>query len=390
MARPTILVLTKHYLPGFKYGGPIRTLANAVAHLGQSFDFRIVTTDRDAGDSEAFTGIDVENWEPVGKGHVYYLPPLERTPMGIRDVIRKTSHTLLYINSFFDPRFSIAPLILRRLGLIPKKPVLLAPRGELAPGALAVKSPKKQIYIQVAKRLGLYRDIFWQASSPFEEEQIRHVFGAGARVFVASNLAPPPGSTDPVIRRSKEPRELRAFFLGRVAVNKNLLGALEVIETLQDLDGDFTLNVFGPQEDLAYWERCEDLIGRLPANCRVNYSGIARPEEISQVVRDHDLLFLPTHGENFGQAIFESLSHGCPVLISDQTPWRELESKGIGWDVPLDQPERFRQVIERCMAMDETEHREWCERAGNFAREFSHDETHVETSRRMFYETLED
>ena len=25
------------------------------------------------------------------------------------------------------------------------------------------------------------------------------------------------------------------------------------------------------------------------------------------------------------------------VLISDRTPWRDLETKGVGWDWPLDQ-----------------------------------------------------
>ena len=390
MVRPTILVLSKHYLPGFKYGGPIRTLANIVAHLSPFFDFRIVTTDRDAGDSEAFPEIPTEKWTPVGEGNAYYLPPEKRTPKGIRAIIRETPHAVVYLNSFFDPRFSILPLVLRRLGLIPKTPVLLAPRGELAPGALAVKSPKKLIYIRAAKLFGLYREISWQASSQYEEEQIRLVFGSQARVFVASNLAPPPGSADARTRVQKEPGRLRAFFLGRVAINKNLLGVLEALEALQDFDGEIILDIFGPKEDSAYWARCEELIQRLPAACTVNYAGIAKPEEIPKVVSEHDLLFLPTHGENFGQAIFESLSNGCPVLISDRTPWRDLEEKGIGWDLPLDQPERFGDVIKRCIAMDEAEHRLWCERATAFAVNFSHDDSHPETSRQMFNETIGD
>lgn len=388
MARPTILVLIAHYIPGFKYGGPVRTLANIVAHLGGEFDFRIVTSDRDLGDSEPFPNVPVESWEPVGDALVHYLPPSKLTLGGLRAVLRETPYAMLYLNSFFDPRFTIVPLLLRRLRLIPFQPALLAPRGEFAPGALAIKSPKKRLFLWVAKLLGLYRDVIWQASSEHEEGQIRQVMGAGARVHVAADLAPPPGSESAPARSPKQPGRLRALYLGRIAVNKNLLGVLEVLELLTELEGEVTLDIHGPKEDVAYWHRCEAVIERLPPNCRVRYSGVAGPDEVAEVMRTHDLFILPTHGENFGQAIFESLSGGCPVLISDRTPWLDLEEKGVGWDLPLENPTRFAEVIERCVAMDETEHREWSKRANAFALEFSRDDAHPEKSRRMFRETL--
>ena len=55
----------------------------------------------------------------------------------------------------------------------------------------------------------------------------------------------------------------------------------------------------------------------------------------------HDLLILPTQGENHGYVIQEALLSGCPVLISDRTPWRGLAALGVGADLPLEQPERF-------------------------------------------------
>jgi len=39
--------------------------------------------------------------------------------------------------------------------------------------------------------------------------------------------------------------------------------------------------------------------------------------------------------ESFGHAIFEALAVGCPVLISDRTPWKNLQEKKAGWDLPL-------------------------------------------------------
>ena len=36
-----ILCLTDHYLPGYKAGGPIRSIANLVEHLGDEFEIYI-------------------------------------------------------------------------------------------------------------------------------------------------------------------------------------------------------------------------------------------------------------------------------------------------------------------------------------------------------------
>ena len=48
--KTTILSSVGYYLPGYKAGGPIRTLANMVDRLGDEFQFKIVTLDRDFGD----------------------------------------------------------------------------------------------------------------------------------------------------------------------------------------------------------------------------------------------------------------------------------------------------------------------------------------------------
>ena len=63
---------------------------------------------------------------------------------------------------------------------------------------------------------------------------------------------------------------------------------------------------------------------------------------MSESLAKNDLFFFPAHGENYGHVIAEAMAAGCPVLISDQTAWRNLEEKGAGWDLPLDAPGRFR------------------------------------------------
>jgi glycosyltransferase involved in cell wall biosynthesis len=121
-------------------------------------------------------------------------------------------------------------------------------------------------------------------------------------------------------------------FISRISPKKNLLFALRM---LQSVLGDISFDIYGPIEDARYWNRCEKAIGTLPPNVRVKYMGMVEHEKVGEVFAEHDLFLFPTLGENYGHVICEALSAGCPVLISDQTPWRHLQEEGAGWDIPL-------------------------------------------------------
>ena len=71
--KPIILIFTAFYLPGYRGGGPIQTIANMVDCLSDDFDFRIVTSDRDLGDSNSYPNVVVDDWNSVGKAMVFYI-----------------------------------------------------------------------------------------------------------------------------------------------------------------------------------------------------------------------------------------------------------------------------------------------------------------------------
>ena len=381
-----ILTSVGYYLPGYKAGGPVRTLANMVNGLGDEFQFKIITADRDFGDTKSYPGIKIDGWNRVGKAEVFYMSPKKRSLRDFKRLLCSTEYSVLYLNSFFSPHFTIKPLMLRRLRLIPDKPLIIAPRGEFSLGALGLKSFKKQMYIMVAKVLGLYKGAVWQASSEREEADIRRWFGKDVRVIIAPNLPPVINVVDgSLIVQEKAMGCLKIVFLSRISRKKNLDGALKM---LNGLKGQIQFDIYGPMEDKSYWADCQKIIGSLPGNIEVRYCGSVEHDKVGAVMREHDIFFLPTLGENFGHVILEALCAGCPVLISDQTPWRDLEEKGVGWDLPLEKIEMFREVLQRCVDMNNEEYVKWSEGAWGYGMQVTRDDGVVEQNRKLFYHAV--
>jgi glycosyltransferase involved in cell wall biosynthesis len=378
-----ILTFVGSYLPGYKAGGPIRTIVNMADSLAGYYLFKIITLDRDLGDKESYSDIKINDWNEVGRALVYYSEPTNHTFYNIIKLIKKTPHDLIYLNSFFSWGFTIKPLLLKKIGLIPKKtPIVLAPRGEFSAGALNLKSFKKKTYISIAKILGIYNNLVWQASSEFEKDNIIRVMGNYNDIFIAPDL-PAPSKLDslPIMLNSKEPGSIRCIFLARISPMKNLKGALE---TLNAVKGQVEFNIYGPIEDIDYWNECQTIIYVLPENITVKYKGMLDHEQVAQVFSEHHLFLFPTLGENFGHVIIESLVAGCPVLISDQTPWKNLDQEKVGWDLPLDRPELFKEVLQEYIDMDNEKYKKMSQRAREYGIERSNDQKVLDANRNLF------
>ncbi len=348
--KPIILTFINVYLPGYKAGGPLRTIANMVDHLMDEFVFWIITKDRDSGDDCPYIGIRPHEWHELGGAMVYYIPSKDFTIKRISSLISNTPYDILYLNSFFDPIFTLRPLLARKFGWIPPKPVIIAPRGEFSEGAIKLKRLKKILYIKFLKFFQLYENIVWHASSEYEVKDIVRVMDAHLRaIHVAPDLSARQIEGSPIDLPDKEDCALlRILFLSRISPKKNLDYALKV---LCEVNVSVVFHIYGPIEDANYWQKCNELIKKLPANVSVSYLGIVHPDQVPSIFSGYDLFFFPTKGENYGHVIAESLSVGTAVLISDQTPWRRLEEELLGWDIPLQQRRRFVDIINELPAM---------------------------------------
>lgn len=344
----TILIITSCYLPGYKAGGPIQSISNIVDSLGDKYNFKIITRDRDYGDESPYPEIIVDGWNKVGKADVFYA---SRKTLGGFDyfkLLKNTHFDILYVNSFFSPVFSLKPIICTYIITKNKKKIIIAPRGEFAPGALAIKKLRKKLYLSFFRFIKLYKGVLFHALTASEQNEIFNMMGNRSLISVARNIHKDWGDT--IKQSDKTSGELKVVYLSRITPKKNLIFALNVFNSITE--GSIVFNIYGPIEDLKYWNDCEKIIRGLPNNIIVEYHGAINNDCVKKVFMNHDLFIFPTTGEGDSRIIIESLSSGCPILLSDETFWSGMDCFDAGAIIPLSEPSKYVDMVKKFLYMD--------------------------------------
>lgn len=360
-----VLILAPVYIPGVKGGGPIQSIKNLIEILGDDIDFYIITSDRDLGDSSTYTNIKTDEIIKVGKAKVIYTDIDKLNASKLAHFINKIQPQTLYLNSFFSYKFSILPMILQKFKIINISNTILAPRGEFSLGALKLKDRKKKIYITLSKLLNLYKNIRWHATAKTEHEDIERVFSESVDISIISNFTDDYSNFKYTKELHKYKGNVRLMYLSRIHPKKNLKFSLE---NLKYVKGNVEFDIYGPIEDEVYWEECLAIIEKLPKNIMVNYRGILEHDMVLKTFQEYHFFYFLTLGENFGHVIAESFISGTPVIISDQTPWLNLEEKGVGWNVPLSNTRKIQEVLENLIDIDQDIYRDLSIKAFEYGR----------------------
>jgi glycosyltransferase involved in cell wall biosynthesis len=269
----------------------------------------------------------------------------------------------VYLNHLFSPLFVVYPLWLKFWGII-KNHMVVCPRGALYESALDLKRYKKMPLLFVYKKMGIHKKVTFHATNQREKKAIESYF-PGSEIIEADNL---PNTRQPAFRSvRKEPGTLHCIFIARIVPIKNLLFLLNA---LRQVEYTIKLTIVGPAENVAYWNQCKNVIKELPANITINYIGAQPNTELNALIQENHLFILPTTGENFGHAIFESFLAGRPVLISDQTPWLQLEREKAGWDLPLQNPGIFSDAINTAATYNQQQYDEYAKGAWDYAANY--------------------
>lgn len=351
-----LLVVCDHFRPGFKAGGPIVSVDTLTNALSDKLNILVVTRGRDMGDREHYPDIHLDSVVSRGGISVYYVDSF----FGYLRALLFFRFSVVYLNSFFSPfcfAFFFRTLFLKRVRKI------VAPRGELGEGALAIKRLKKSFFISLFNLFRFAKKFTFHATSQEEAECISQIFGVSS--VVIPNISKL--SSADRINSDKTQKVAKFVFLSRIARKKNLLAALVALQTLDPMY-EVEFDIFGPIEDKSYWDSCQELIDSCLKNVKIRYLGPVRPSEISKVLQRYHALLLPTFNENYGHVIVEAMANGVIPVISDQTPWRNLQELGVGWDVCLLHSAALAQAIVGVLDLDGSGFQKMSKNAQNFIR----------------------
>jgi len=340
MKTKKILIFTNHFLPGNRAGGPVTSIANLSQLLNNDFEIIIVTSNKDLGIETPYENIEYNKLLKYQTFNVIYLSEINQK--SIMNVIDRNSIDIIYLNSFFSTFTQLVLTLLIKNNF--KIPIILAPRGELQKNALAIKAVKKKIYLFLYTFFKLYKKVYFHATDVIEYNSIKKMFPI-EKITTLANV-PKQSNYQPL---NKDKNSLKLIFISRIRDNKNLLFSLNALSICK---GDIIFDIYGPIEDENYWKDCQKAINKFPKNIVVAYKGVVNPIDISKTMQQYHGLLLPTKTENFGHVIVEAMQSGVVPIISNQTPWVELQKYNAGWDLSLKDGVKFTEAIDILYKMD--------------------------------------
>jgi len=374
--RPKILITIDWFLPGIKSGGPVRSYKNMIDHLGAYYDFYIITRDSDLNSDTPYESVKSNEWNAYNAyTSIYYISKDKLNRDIIASLINEQQYDTIFVNGIYSFYFSILPVWLTRK----KTNVIVSARGMLNPQAFTVKKTKKKLFLTFARILGLYKSVKFHATNMDEANHIKLMISKKANVAVAPNLPRKVFSTYKIPDFNSD---IVSFIsVARISIEK---GTLNLIKAFQNIEKPVKLHLYGLIYDQAYWEKCLQYIDQLPEHIEIVHKGVVDSEDVPNTISQYNYFVLLSEGENFGHSILEGLSAGRPVIISDATPWRNLQEKNIGWDVNLKDSKKIDSIFDSAIHMSNQDYNSMSKSAYEFAKAFTEDEQLIVKNLKVF------
>jgi glycosyltransferase involved in cell wall biosynthesis len=375
-----VLLFIDWYVPAYKSGGPLRSVENLTLHLQNEFEFLIVTRNSDYKEDRPFEDIISDCWTSLRSNvKVYYFSKKQLRLNNLKALIQTEIFDIAYVNGIYSFYFSILPILLMKR--YTKKKIIISPRGMLSKGSVNVKKLRKKMFLRIAKLSGFYKNIIFHATSETEKNDILREISKKNVIDIIPNLSVDNEFTAET-QIKKEKGELHLFTISRIAPEKNILFALDIL--LKCDKGMIKFDIYGPVYNEKYWQVCKDRIAQLPKNIEVNYMNSVKSSEIPGIIKNYHFLLFPTTGENYGHTIIESLLNACPVIISDQTPWHHLDDSNAGFEISLSDPLKWTNTIMKLVQMDHSDYLQMRQSAKNYAKSMLDTDNTVNNYRELF------
>jgi glycosyltransferase involved in cell wall biosynthesis len=307
-----------------RHGGPSKSVLNLATALARRGDeVELLATGPGPGWHRTDGSLEIRTFHRD-------WPGLACGSAGLRSYLRTATADIVHHHSIWLRTLHYAHRAARRLGAA----LVVSPRGMMNPWAWNHHSRRKALARAVIHPGALEAADGWHATSQDEADSLR-ALGFRQPVCVAPNGVAAPSAEESAAaaahwRRIVPEAAQRpvALFYSRFHQKKRLLELIDL--WLEFGPGDWLLLIVGIPDD--YTPRMiEDYVLRSGQHGRVRaYDGAGHPAPYPIA----SLFLLPSHSESFGLSIAESLAYGVPALVTDATPWADLNKAGAGWCVP--------------------------------------------------------
>lgn len=233
---------------------------------------------------------------------------------------------IFHFHGLWQPSHAALSRRLRQAG----KPYVVSPHGMLEPWAWRHRRWKKRPWFHLVERRHLAGAASLFTTSELEK---RNVLGRiqHPRIEVLALGCEDPHGPDFAAARAQlgwPVGERILLYLSRIDRKKGLDRLIEALAGLpapdsRNDDRTWRLVIVG-DGDPGFTAEVRALADRLENHLPpIDWIGGLWGERRWPYLQGADLFCLPTHSENFGVAVLESLHAGTPVLTTDQTPWAD-------------------------------------------------------------------
>jgi glycosyltransferase involved in cell wall biosynthesis len=325
-----ILQVNASYKPAYTYGGPtmsVSKLSEQMVKAGMILEVYATTAN---GNSELqvkpnervlVDGVPATYFKRITKDHSHFSPALLRK---LWNEVKKFD--IVHIHAWWN----LVSVLSCWVAVLRKVPVVISPRGTLSAYSFTNKNslPKKIIHILLGKRL-LKRSTI-HVTSEREREGIEALIDP-KRIINIPNfiLLPEIVSTD-----NREPGEiLKLLFFSRIEEKK---GLDILLNALKGVTIPYQLTIAGDGET-SYIDKLKSIAASNNVSKHINWIGFQGANKFD-ILEKHDLMILPSHDENFGNVVIESLSVGTAVLVTKYVGLADYVSENnLGWVCDLDE-----------------------------------------------------
>lgn len=327
-----------HYIPSIdRTAGGISTYMQVLAKpLGTMAEVHIMTHAS-------------ENPLPMENCKVHDIPRYQpfsgvwkKTVVDLLDSVRPD---IVHVNCCWTPDCAMIQRLAQKRGY----KVVLTPHGMLEPWII-----KRHYWTRKVPALWLYqkaavqRANCVQATAESERDNLLKL-GYNSNIKVVRLGI----DADGIEMKKSWKKTRQILFLSRVHVKKGINFLVEAADVLRNELQGYKILVAG-EGDADYVEALKRMICNRGLQDIVQLIGGVYGDEKWRLFQTSDFFVLPTHSENFGLAIAESLASGTPVITTVGTPWSDLNSSEAGAWIEIG-TEPLVETLRRFLSLSEDE-----------------------------------